>query len=85
MPQISITAFAQIAAGAFKIDDVPVSAMAIISMMTGVSTWYRFDGRLSAEEVEGIYVNLTRSVVGLEPLSGIPTSLEEVVGCFTHP
>ena len=67
------------AAGVFQIDDVPVSAMAMISMMTGVSTWYRFDGRLSAEEVEGIYVNLTRSVVGLAPLNKVQTGLEEVV------
>jgi len=63
------------AAGVFQIDDVPVSAMAMISMMTGVSTWYRFDGRLSAEEVEGIYVNLTRSVVGLAPLNEVQTGL----------
>lgn len=53
------------ACGNFRIDDVPVTAMAIISMMTGVNTWYRFGGRLSAEEIELIYVNLIMSVVGL--------------------
>ena len=65
------------AAGIFKIDDVPVTAMAIISMMTGVNTWYRYGGRLSAEEIEEIYVNLVRSVVGLEPASRIMERLEE--------
>ena len=51
--------------GAFRIDDVPVTAMSIISMMTGVNTWYRYGGRLNASEVEEIYVNLVLSVVGL--------------------
>ena len=51
--------------GVFVIDDVPVTAMSIISMLRGVNTWYRFDGRLSAEEIEQIYVNLVLSVVGL--------------------
>ncbi|MEM7291647.1 MAG: TetR/AcrR family transcriptional regulator, partial [Pseudomonadota bacterium] len=46
------------ASGAFQIDDVPVTAMSIISMLRGVNTWYRYDGRLSAQEVEALYVNL---------------------------
>lgn len=49
----------------FNITDVPVTAMSIISMMTGVNTWFRYGGRLSAEEIEEIYVNLVLSVVGL--------------------
>jgi len=53
--------------GAFRIDDVPVTAMAIISMMTGVNTWFRYGGRLGVEEIEKIYVNLVLSVVGLVP------------------
>lgn len=51
--------------GDFVIEDVPVTAMSIISMMTGVNTWYRYGGRLSVEEIEEIYVNLVLSVVGL--------------------
>lgn len=66
------------ASGAFKIDDVPVSAMAIISMMTGVNTWFRYGGRLSVEEIEKIYVNLVLSVVGLPAEIEVP-KLEEVV------
>lgn len=61
----------------FIIDDVPVTAMAIISMMTGVNTWYRLGGRLSAEEIEAIFVKLIMSVVGL-PQPATP-KLEEFV------
>ncbi len=66
------------AKGDFKIDDVPVTTMAIISMMTGVNTWFRYGGRLSVEEIEKIYVNLVLSVVGLEPESLAPR-LEGIV------
>jgi len=47
----------------FKIADVPVAAMAIISMMTGVNSWFRYGGRLSVVEIEEIYVNMIMSVV----------------------
>ncbi len=63
------------ASGDFQIDDVPVTTMAIISMMTGVNTWFRYGGRLSVEEIEKIYVNLVLSVVGLERLT---TAVEEI-------
>ena len=63
--------------GKFAIDDVPVTGMAIIGMMTGVSTSYRFSGRLSPEEVEEIYVNLVRSLVGLPHKKTSP--MEELV------
>ncbi len=66
------------ASGDFKIDDVPVTTMAIISMMTGVNTWFRYGGRLGIEEIEKIYVNLVLSVVGLEPVNVMPR-LEETV------
>jgi AcrR family transcriptional regulator len=65
-------------ADAFQLDDVPVTAMAIISMMTGVNTWFRYGGRLGVEDIEKIYVNLVLSVVGLEPAREKPR-LEEVV------
>ncbi|MEZ5791943.1 MAG: hypothetical protein R3D34_14570 [Nitratireductor sp.] len=46
------------AAAVFAIADVPVTAMAIIAMLTGVTTWYRSGGRLSIREVEEIYVTM---------------------------
>ncbi len=66
------------ASGEFRIDDVPVTTMAIISMMTGVNTWFRYGGRLSVEEIEKIYVNLVLSVVGLVPENTAPR-LEEII------
>jgi hypothetical protein len=37
--------------------------MAIIAMLTGVTTWYRQGGRLSVSRVEEIYVDMVaRSV-----------------------
>ncbi|MEL7429391.1 MAG: TetR/AcrR family transcriptional regulator [Pseudomonadota bacterium] len=60
-----------VASGDFMVDDVPVTAMSIISMMTGVNTWYRYGGRLSAAEIEEIYVNLAFSMVGTRTRSAI--------------
>ena len=53
--------------GHFRIDDVPVTAMAIISMMTGVSNWYRFGGRLAISEIKTVYVNMIFAAMGLTP------------------
>jgi len=37
--------------------------MAVIAMLTGVTTWYRDDGRLSRERVLRIYWNMVRKAV----------------------
>ena len=55
-----------IANGAFDITDAPVTTMAIISMLTGVNTWFRYGGRLSVGEIEEIYVKMVLSVVGIK-------------------
>ena len=65
-----------VAAGDFEIEDVPVAAMAIISMMTGVNTWFRYGGRLSVEEIEEIYVKMVISVAGIGQTTG--ANLEEI-------
>ena len=49
--------------GVFKIDDPRVAAMAIIAMLTGVTTWYRDGGRLSADRIEEIYVDMVARTV----------------------
>ena len=46
------------ASGSFSIADVPVAAMALIAMLTGLNTWFRAGGRLSVDEVEEIYVKM---------------------------
>ena len=49
--------------GLFQIPDSKVAAMAMIAMLTGVSNWYREGGRLSREEVEDVYWEMTRRTV----------------------
>ena len=53
------------AQGSFMITDIPVTAMAIIAMLTGVTTWYRSGGRLSIRQVEEIYVTMVLGSVGM--------------------
>ena len=50
-------------AGAFRIEDARVAAMAIIAMLTGVTSWYRQGGRLSAARIEEIYVDMVARTV----------------------
>lgn len=50
-------------AGQFKVPNPKIAAMALIAMLTGVNTWFRETGRLSLEEVETIYWDMTRKSV----------------------
>lgn len=50
--------------GSFTIADAKLTTMATIAALTGVTTWYKEDGRLSRERVERIYWNLIRRSVG---------------------
>ena len=52
------------AAGAFTIPDTRLATMAVLAMLTGVTTWYREDGRLSKGRVERIHWNMVRKAVG---------------------
>lgn len=49
----------------FEIDDVTLTAMAIIQMITGVIVWFRPDERLSVKEVCDVYDAMTMRLVGL--------------------
>ena len=53
--------------GVFSIDDVGLTAMAIIQMVTGVIVWFRPDERLSVEEVADTYHTMTMRLVGADP------------------
>jgi AcrR family transcriptional regulator len=53
-------------AGLFIVDDVGMTAMAIIQMITGVIVWFRPDERLSVEEVAETYLSMTRRLVGAD-------------------
>jgi AcrR family transcriptional regulator len=52
------------ARGAFNLRDPHAASMAILSMLTGVSTWYRTGGRLSQQEIEDIYACMVLGSVG---------------------
>jgi AcrR family transcriptional regulator len=52
--------------GFFAIDDVGLTAMAIIQMITGVIVWFRPDERLSVEDVTAKYLIMTMRLVGAE-------------------
>ena len=51
-------------AGVFSLADTKLATLAVIAMLTGVTTWYRDDGRLSRDRVVGIYWNMVRKAVG---------------------
>ena len=52
------------ATGDFIIKDVKVTTLAIIAQLTGITNWYRPDGRLAIEDVQDIYCDLVGKSVG---------------------
>ena len=50
--------------GSFVMEDVGLTAMAIIQMITGVIVWFRPDERLSVDEVTKRYLAMTLRLVG---------------------
>ena len=50
-------------AGLFAASDIRITTMAVIAMLTGVTTWYRPSGRLSGDEVEVLYWDMVRKSV----------------------
>jgi hypothetical protein len=51
------------AEGVFALPDTRVTTMALIAMLTGLSNWYRNDGRLETTKIEAIYWDLVRKSV----------------------
>ncbi|MBF9031027.1 TetR family transcriptional regulator [Rhodobacterales bacterium HKCCE3408] len=49
--------------GHFAVPDTKLATLAIIAMLTGVTTWYREGGRLSREKVGDIYWDMVRKAV----------------------
>jgi AcrR family transcriptional regulator len=49
-----------VASGRFTVADTTVAAYGILAMLTGVCTWFKPAGRLSKEEVTGIYTGMVR-------------------------
>lgn len=44
--------------GSFALPDVKLATLALIAMLTGVTSWYREGGRLGREEVQAIYADM---------------------------
>lgn len=56
--------------GAFRVEDPKLATFALIAMLTGVNTWYRPGGRLSAEAIEARYLRMAQALAGAtEPTS----------------
>ncbi len=49
--------------GVFAVPDPKIATLAVIAMLNGVNTWYHAGGRLSLEQVEGIYWDMVRRAV----------------------
>jgi AcrR family transcriptional regulator len=55
-----------VATGQFAVADPKIATLAVIAMLTGVSTWYRAGGRLSLDQVETIYWDMVRKSVACD-------------------
>jgi AcrR family transcriptional regulator len=53
------------AAGLCALRDTRIATLAVIGLLNGVNTWYRSGGRLSLEEVQGIYRDMVCGAVGI--------------------
>ncbi|WGW03702.1 TetR/AcrR family transcriptional regulator [Tropicibacter oceani] len=51
------------AEGLFDVADSKIATLAVIAMLTGVTTWYRSGGRLSEDEVARNYWDMVRKAV----------------------
>jgi AcrR family transcriptional regulator len=55
-----------VADGVFDVVDTKIATLAIIAMLTGLTTWYREDGRLPLADIERIYAGLVHGAVGVK-------------------
>ena len=55
--------------GAFTAIEPSITAMAILSMLTGITNWYKPGGRLSQDDIETYYSRLVLRAVGATPLA----------------
>jgi AcrR family transcriptional regulator len=53
-----------VAAGDFRLPDTRLATRALIAMLTGITTWFRDDGRLTRDGVEELYWEMARRAAG---------------------
>ena len=65
--------------------DAAVATRALIAMLTGITAWYRPDGRLTIETVEDICVDMARASLGIHPLAdtSAPATIGRTEPCTT--
>jgi AcrR family transcriptional regulator len=63
---------AGMAEGVLDVADLRLATMGLISMLTGVTTWFRDDGRLTRADVEAIYWDMVRRAVSAEGAGAPP-------------
>ena len=60
-------------AGAWQLEDTRITTLALLSLLTGVSAWYRQGGRLGQEKLIRVYQGLALRLVGLDaPAASAP-------------
>ena len=53
--------------GVFAVQDSKIATLAVIAMLTGITTWFRPGGRLSLTAVQDQYWDMVRRLVGAPP------------------
>jgi len=51
--------------GVFAVGDTKIATLAVIAMLTGMTTWYRAGGRLSVDAIEAEYCALVKRAVSV--------------------
>lgn len=54
--------------GAFHVDDVPGTTLAVLSLCVDVARWFSVDGSRTPDEVGALYADLVLRMVGAPPL-----------------
>lgn len=49
--------------GLFDVADTKLTTLAVIAMLTGITTWYRPGGRLGVSQVQDLYCDMVRKAV----------------------
>lgn len=52
-------------AGLWQLDDPRITTLALLSLLTGISNWYRDDGRLTQKKLVQTYQRLAERLLGL--------------------
>jgi AcrR family transcriptional regulator len=63
--------------GKFRVDDSRVATFVLLQMLTSVARWYSPRGRLSADELIGVYTDLALAMLGAKKARASSTASED--------